>query len=534
MRWERQNRSRPDTGATGTEYAALVLVSIAVIVGVLATLTPGLLAPRTEDAVCTAFQDEGCEAPPPSGQSGSPGDTPGTGGPAGPPDDRQGSPWDPRSWGPHWNDAFTGMTPASALLQGFGRQVGDFFGGVGTFFKDAGQGIIGGIWSDLVGIKDLVVHPIDSAQGVWWAITNPTESLPMLVWDDESRQDWGDGKKVRAVGRGVWNVGSWFIPFYDIGKAVSKVGKFGTIASKAGKLGTVGRLAEEAAEAAARARKAAQSGDVPAARKAADEARRKADEAEREAKRAGCRVVGLGPPPRAPSYGRMAVAPAVLAPLRADPGCDDAAKARKEAEAAARQLRAAERAQKVKDIDGALQAKRYEDADNFSDDLETMAKDAEARAAKDPTPENKKEAQDARDAAEKARNKIIDQKIAERAVSPDERVSLPAKTARALRSVVRNFEKQYGPNGTKGEIDIETGKAIIEVAAGTRARGKVAQHGRNANNPVTNPHGKPIIIYAPNMKRGAVQNLRNKTGAKVIDNLDDLKAALRELGEPVP
>lgn len=134
---------------------------------------------------------------------------------------------------------------------------------VGTFFKDAGQGIIGGIWSDLVGIKDLVVHPIDSAQGVWWAITNPTESLPMLVWDDESRQDWGDGKKVKA---------------------------------------------------------------------------------------------------------------------------------RKEAEAAARQLRAAERAQKVKDIDGALQAKRYEDADNFSDDLETMAKDAEARAAKDPTPENKKEA----------------------------------------------------------------------------------------------------------------------------------------------
>ncbi|MEU4827525.1 hypothetical protein AB0H37_37165 [Actinomadura sp. NPDC023710] len=517
-------------------------MSIAVIVGILAAMAPGLLSPRAGNAVCQVFQDGGCASSPPSdsGPSGSPspGGTRGKGGSADgdtsrPSDGQKGRPGD--RWGPHWNDAYTGMPPGVAALSGFSHQVGNFFGGVGSFIKDAGGGLLGGVWSDLVGLKDLVVHPINSAKGIWWAITHPTQSVPMLVWDDKSREDWNNGKKVRAVFRGIWNVGSWFIPFYDIGKGISKIGKFGKVADEAGKAGKfakTARLAKEAGEAAARARKAAENGDVPAARKAAEDARKKADEAEQEAKRAGCRVGGLGPPLTGGSYGRMGVTPTL--PARAAAGCDDAAKARKAAAEAARQQRVAERAQKIKDIDDALANKRYEDADKFSDDLEKMAKDAEERAAKDPTPENKKEAQDARAAAEKARNKIVDQKIADNLTSPDDNVRVPARTARDLRSIVRNFEKKYGPNGNQGEIDIETNKAIVEVANGRQAKGKVSQATRNKNNPVTNPQSKPIIVYAPNMKYGAVKNLRLQTGVTVVQTMDELKKALRALGEPVP
>ncbi|MBO2458859.1 Flp family type IVb pilin [Actinomadura violacea] len=549
-RWE---RARDDSGATGIEYAALVLVSIAVVIGVLASVIPGALTPKARNAVCSAFQGKGCTVSAPAGDDGGPGtgggtgtgtgdgDAPATGRPAG--DGGKSAPRD--GWGPQWNKPFAGQSPVKAALGGFGHQVGGFFKGVGSFFKDAGEGLWGGVWGDLTGLKDLVVHPVNSAKGLWWAVTHPTQSVPLLVWDDKSREDWRNGKKVRAVFRGVWNVGSWFIPYYDIGKGVSKIGKLGKVADeagKAGKLSKAARLAEEAEEAAARARKAARSGDVPAARKAAADARKKADDADQEARRAGCKAVGLGPPRPAALFGRMAAVPAAfparltaaLPAARAGGECGDAEKARKAADEAERQLRTAERAQKIKEIDDALAAKRYEDADGLSDELEKMAGDAEQRAAKDPTPENRKEAQDARADADRARNKIIDKKIAENAASPEANVRVPAEVARELRSIVRNFEKKYGPNGKDGEIDIETNKSIIEVANGKNAKGKVSQATRNTGNPITNPSGKPIIIYAPNMKYGAIKNLRLKTNATVVQNMDELKQALRDLGEPVP
>jgi hypothetical protein len=76
------------------------------------------------------------------------------------------------------------------------------------------------------------------------------------------------------VGRTVWNVGSWFIPGVDLGKAAGKLGKLGRVGAEAGKLA---RLGEDADKAATKAEKAAAAGDHAAAEAAAKEARKVAD-----------------------------------------------------------------------------------------------------------------------------------------------------------------------------------------------------------------------------------------------------------------
>ncbi|MFF2408808.1 Tox-REase-5 domain-containing protein [Streptomyces sp. NPDC058092] len=166
---------------------------------------------------------------------------------------------------------------------------------------------------------------------------------------DEVRDRWNNGEKTRAVTDVVWNIGSFFIPGYDVAKVVGKVGKLGKLGKVAEK---VAEAAGDAGAAARRARKAAELGDLDGVRKAAKEADDAADAAEDAARRTGC-VIASGPPlvrygGRTTGVGGSGTG--VLASgaagrvVLADGGCDEAAKA-KAAEARA-QERAAHLEQK--------------------------------------------------------------------------------------------------------------------------------------------------------------------------------------------
>jgi hypothetical protein len=419
------------------------------------------------------------------------------------------------------------MNPAGAGWKAFGDQVTGFFGGVGNFFGDALSGLGGGIWDDLVGLKDLVANPIDSVKGIWWAITHPTESIPQLVWDDKSRDEWENGSKTKAVFRGIWNVGSWFIPGYDIGKAFSKIGKFGKLANKAAKADDVARLAKGADSAAQRARDLAERGDIPGARKAADEARRKAEQARKDAKEAGCKTVSLGPPEpgRYVSFGRFGGAVLGAAPKTPCQNASEAQQARERAD------RVVERAQLKKDIDDALAKGRFEDADNLIDKAQANADAARAAAEKNPTAANKDAANRAQKDVDALRAKAVDAKIDNKMKSPRADDKLEATTARSIRGIVRDVDRKYGPNGSHGQIDIETNKFVIEVSNGQNA-GKVSQVKGNLGNPKVNPSGKPIIVFAPKWSLRQVKVYADQ-GIKVVRTEHELKKYLREHGENI-
>ncbi|MET7629882.1 Tox-REase-5 domain-containing protein [Streptomyces sp. NPDC005499] len=148
---------------------------------------------------------------------------------------------------------------------------------------------------------------------------------------DEVRDRWNNGEKTRAVTDVVWNIGSLFIPGYDVAKVVgkaSKLGKLGKVAAK------VAEAAENAGNAARRARKAAEVGDIDGVRKAAKEADEAADEVEDAARKTGCSIA-LGPRVRyGGSGGIPGAGTGVLAAgppdrvILADDGCDKAAEAK--------------------------------------------------------------------------------------------------------------------------------------------------------------------------------------------------------------
>ncbi|MFG2330679.1 Tox-REase-5 domain-containing protein [Streptomyces sp. NPDC048604] len=146
---------------------------------------------------------------------------------------------------------------------------------------------------------------------------------------DEVRERWNNGEKTRAVTDVVWNVGSMFIPGYNVAKVFSKGGKLGKLGRIASE---IAEHADDAGDAAKRAKKAADAGDVDGARTAAREADEAADEAEDKARRSGC-TIASGPPPRRPFAGVGGSGTGVLAAagspdhvILADDGCDEEAK----------------------------------------------------------------------------------------------------------------------------------------------------------------------------------------------------------------
>ncbi|MFI1222006.1 MULTISPECIES: Tox-REase-5 domain-containing protein [unclassified Streptomyces] len=237
--------------------------------------------------------------------------------------------------------------------------------------------VVDGIWGDITGIIDLFkpetwagladygrqlgdqwVKDSSGAGDKWadgdylgavWDWGKASVGTVVTVGDDifvgdEVRERWDNGEKTRAVTDVIWNVGSLFIPGYNVGKVVGKVGKLGVLGKVAG---AVARAADDAGAAARRARKAAQAGDLDGVRKAAKEADEAADSAEDAARRTGC-AIAAGPPQVRYGGGGTGGVPGsgtgVLAggsqgrTVLADTGCDEAAKA------AAAEARAAERA----------------------------------------------------------------------------------------------------------------------------------------------------------------------------------------------
>lgn len=137
---------------------------------------------------------------------------------------------------------------------------------------------------------------------------------------------------------------------------------------------------------------------------------------------------------------------------------------------------------------------------------------------------------------DEARRAELNQQIDDARTSPDAGKRDEGDVAHAIRDNVWDFNRKVGPNGSKGEVDIETQKAIVEVTRG-RADGKYKQTTQTLRDPEVNPDGKPVILYIkPGQKRPPSQRIKDleAAGVKVVRNDDELKQALRDLGENVP
>ena len=524
-RW-RSDRTRRDNGVSTIEYVALLFLIAAIVLSLGSVALPVKVTNGATSAICSIFVGENCGGGAPHGKTdqgnGSGSDQMGT--------DNRTSPetGGKDSSNPGWNGAYFG-NPAGQAWNAFNDQVNSFLGGVRDGVKQAASGLFGAAWDDVKGFGGLFAHPMNAVKGLGHVVMHPWDTAKQLVWDDGSRQAWHDHKYVKSIFRGVWNVGSWFIPGYDLGKFGSKITKLGKVADEAGKLGKVTKAAEKAEKAAQEAERAAKSGDVERANKAAAEARKDADEAAKEAKKNGCKLLGLGPPSLDYMVSSGRFGPLLLPVAPGGGACQSASEA---AAARDRALRAAERANLDKDINAAVKAGRFEDADNLIDKADANAAAARDAARKDPSNANKDAANEAEKFAERQRQKVISSKldVARKSVKASERQE--AEVADAVRPVVRNFQRKYGPNGKLGEVDVETSKAIVEVAGGTKMH-KTNQIAKYINNKTINPSGKPVIVFAPNMPANAARAAQ-EAGAIVVRNTAELKQKLRDLGENLP
>ncbi|MFR0357961.1 Flp family type IVb pilin [Streptomyces sediminimaris] len=336
----RMIRWRRDEGQTAIEYAGLVAIVAAIVTALLVSglgtqiyggiqaqvcKVTGMACPAPSgggtdvtagdgngrnDAGATGGATGGTGTTGGNGTSGNPGqkaDAPGARKPDGNQDGRK-----PDARKP---DGKQDGKKDDGCFSGFGA----FFGCAGNQLKQVGQGLfVDGVWGDLTGIYGMVRHPLDTLKGLgdygkqlghdWvrnskdaagkWAKgdylgalgdwggaslkTGGTVLYDMFIGKDVADQ-WNSGNKTRAVTTVIWNVGSLFIPGYDVGKVVEKVGVLG-------KLGKLGKLAEKAGKAAEDAKKAAKAGDVAGAEKAAKEADDAAEEAEKKARQSGCTI----------------------------------------------------------------------------------------------------------------------------------------------------------------------------------------------------------------------------------------------------
>ncbi|WP_405869659.1 Flp family type IVb pilin [Streptomyces sp. NBC_00005] len=393
----RMIRWRRDDGQTAVEYAGLVAIVVALVTALLVSGLGTQIYGGIEAQVCKVT-GMGCAAPSGGGTDVTAGNGDGQ-------DNTQGSSGGTTAGNGNGDDTRTadnngnGSDNPDQKADDDGKKDGDekkddgcfsgfgaFFGCAGNQIKQVGQGLfVDGIWGDLTGIYDMVRHPLDTLSGIgdygkqlgsdWmdnskdardkWSKgdylgavlgwggaslkTGGTVLYDMFIGDDVADQ-WNNGNKTRAVTTVLWNVGSLFIPGYDVGKVVEKVGVLG-------KLGKLGKLAEKAGKAAEDAKKAAKAGDVAGAEKAAKEADDAAEEAEKKAKESGCTISAPGrripydgavPDDGNTLTGSSGTGTTVLAAggspyvVLADDGCDEDAK--KEAEEARKQADEADKA----------------------------------------------------------------------------------------------------------------------------------------------------------------------------------------------
>ncbi|SDK38806.1 hypothetical protein [Streptomyces indicus] len=312
------------------EYAALLALVAAIVVGVVALGMNGTISGTVSSAVCTITGGGDCGGGEGGEDGGGNGGTGGSGG-----GDTGGNGGDTGG-----NDGDTGGGSGGNTGGGSGGTGGedgqggeDGEGGPGEVVPASNEGEDGGgddgkgfwgqlgdvftqpfvaAWEDVKGTWDAVTDPgkflSDTWNGLkdytttWWSekadslgkqwdeggwnyltvplkwISSPEDFVSDFLIDSfidkESFEngDWGKG-----TGNTIWNIGSVFIPGVGAAKWLQKLNKI----NKANKVRKPGDLAGDAA---GRARKARETGDVGAAREAADEAQRHADDAAKKAR----------------------------------------------------------------------------------------------------------------------------------------------------------------------------------------------------------------------------------------------------------
>ncbi|MBC6473447.1 MAG: hypothetical protein GDA48_12040 [Hormoscilla sp. GM102CHS1] len=130
----------------------------------------------------------------------------------------------------------------------------------------------------------------------------------------------------------------------------------------------------------------------------------------------------------------------------------------------------------------------------------------------------------------------INEAIENATSSPDPDKQLEAMVARLVQqegcTVIRfnalfySINPRTGGQNPIGEIDIEVGEAIIEVT--TRAKNKSGQVQKFLTDPWLNMTGKPVILYAPNITRGA-SNAVIKVGGIVATDQSQLSQEIQRL-----
>lgn len=340
----RQLLRRPDNGVTAAEYLG-VLVVVAVIIAAIAGSGVGsTISSDVGSAVCRIMSGEGCGdgSGGSSTAAGGPGGT-GAGDPAGP-----GAAARADGSGITVRDDETDATDAPPAEKPFCS------GFWNCALKQTGSGIANvfqGAWSDVTGLVglagDLITDPVSVGKGLWQAVTHPVDTLSELIWSEEVSSRWDRGDYGGAIGRELWNIGSFFIPVGDIaagvarGAKIAKGAKAADLAADAARvIDRVSDLASDADRAADAAEAAARAGKAADAEAAAIRARKAADDAAAKAREIGC-PLAIGPVSVGGVPGRAAMGAG--RPMRgalrliAAGGCDDVTAQAKAADEAADQ-----------------------------------------------------------------------------------------------------------------------------------------------------------------------------------------------------
>lgn len=542
----RPRRAAADAGASILEYAALIVVGALILGGLAAIGIETKLTTKTEAAICRILNGEesdGCaKAEPrrhgelPKGHKGddAPKDDGDDGGKA---DD-----------GGHKRDC-SGVKWFICA----NHDISDFFKGIGDGFVDTLKGFGNAIWNMFKGIGNIITNPGDFFKSIGDFFKNPGKSLEHLFFGD-ALEKFRNGDFNEGLGELIANVGSWFIPGASELGDLGRLGKLGKMfkdknkdkkdkdkdkkdkdqRKKDKKEEDEHKLSDSIANGAKDAIDAARRGDLKGAQQAAKKAADDLAKLKESLRKDGC-AVALGGPidiPVLPHVGRFG---APMGPTCSKEDRDKLKEAEDNNEAT---QDAADGLKNWQDVKNLFKEGKLDKADESIDKLNDWAKKVKKQADADPNNKLLKGAADtakkmADDAKREGNNKKIDQALQDGVPEDkkDKNQELEGIVGKKFSDSLVNFGKEYrDPKNrkfVKGEIDVETDKALIEVTNGKKAKGKVDQLLRNkpggSRADVTNPDGKETVLYAPNIVKGSVKQIEKKTGCKVFQDMDELK-----------
>lgn len=201
----------PDRGASLLEYGAVVVLAAAVFAAFMLSGITTTISESVGSASEQLFSHQSPGNGDPADNSGeNNGDDSGNGNPSAP--EQPGA--EPAANNPDSNDGGDGDDGGGGDDKGLLDHTVDAVGG-----------FLGGIRDDAEGMVDVVTtNPVDTAQQMWEGIKNDPMSL---LISKEARESWGEGDYGSAVGRGLWDAGSWLIPGPGWASKVGKLGKLG-------------------------------------------------------------------------------------------------------------------------------------------------------------------------------------------------------------------------------------------------------------------------------------------------------------------